>query len=367
MTTDPQAAAAASRQPKPLFTIRPRRSWLPASPSELWRFRELMVRFAARDITLRYRQAVLGVVWVIVVPLLGAGILSFVFGGVASLKAPPGIPYFVFTLAGMVAWTAFSLIIVRASAVLVGNAQLVGKVYFPRLLLPLSTVLSTLVDVAVSLVLLIVLLVVTGVHPGPGVITLPIWFLAVIALALGGGLFFGALDGALPRHPVHRAGRHPVPALRQPGGLHAGVGAGPRPLLVRAEPLDRPARGHALVVDRHPSAVHPSWPPTPWCSRWPPWSWAWSCSVGWRGSSPMSSELAIRAEGLGKAYTISHQQHDHVTLAQVALDRAAHPLRRNEREQIWALRGRQLRGAPGRGARAHRTQRRGQVARCSSS
>jgi lipopolysaccharide transport system permease protein len=186
-------AAMATSQGRPLLTIRPRRSWLPASPQELWRFRELMGRFAARDITLRYRQAVLGVVWVVVVPLLGAGILSFVFGSVASLQAPPGIPYFVFTMAGMVTWTAFSLIIVRASGVLVANAPLVGKVYFPRLLLPMSTVLSTLVDVGVSLALLVVLLFITGVHPGLGVITLPIWFLAVIALALGGGLFFGAL------------------------------------------------------------------------------------------------------------------------------------------------------------------------------
>ena len=121
-------------------------------------FRELGVRFAARDITLRYRQTALGAIWVILVPLLGAGVLSFVFGGVANLQGPPGIPYFVFTLAGMVAWTAFSQVTTRSSGVLVGNSQLVGKVYFPRLLLPLSTVLSTLVDVAVSLALLIVLL-----------------------------------------------------------------------------------------------------------------------------------------------------------------------------------------------------------------
>jgi len=193
VTDDAKSAVLAPGQAKPLLTIRPRRSWLPASPRELWRFRELMVRFAARDITLRYRQAILGVVWVIVVPLLGAGILSFVFGSVASLQAPPGIPYFVFTLAGMVAWTAFSLILTRASGVMVGNAQLVGKVYFPRLLLPLSTVLSTLVDVVVSFVLLLVLLMITGVRPGWGVIALPIWFLAVVALALGGGLLFGAL------------------------------------------------------------------------------------------------------------------------------------------------------------------------------
>jgi lipopolysaccharide transport system permease protein len=186
-------SAPASAQGKPLLTIKPRRSWLPTSPRELWGFRELMIRFAARDITLRYRQAVLGVVWVVLVPLLGAGVLSFVFGSVANLDAPPGIPYFVFTLSGMVAWTAFSLVAIRASASLLANAGLVGKVYFPRLLLPISTVLSTLVDVGVSLALLVVLLLTSGVRPGLGVITFPIWFLAVLALALGIGLGAGAL------------------------------------------------------------------------------------------------------------------------------------------------------------------------------
>jgi len=192
--SDDTLASSATSQTKPLLTIRPPRSWLPTSPRQLWQYRELTVRFAARDITLRYRQAALGVVWVILVPLLGAGILTFVFGGVASLKAPEGIPYFVFTLAGMVTWTAFSLIITRASGVLVGNAQLVGKVYFPRLALPLSIVLSTLVDVGVSAVLLAVTMAITGVHPGLGVLTLPVWLLAVLAIALGGGLFFGALE-----------------------------------------------------------------------------------------------------------------------------------------------------------------------------
>nr|WP_283250921.1 ABC transporter permease [Rhabdothermincola salaria] len=152
-----------------------------------------MVRLAARDITLRYRQTVLGAVWVILVPLLGAGVLSFVFGGVADLEAPAGIPYFVFTLAGMVTWTTFSQVTTRTSSSLLGNAQLVSKVYFPRVMLPLSTMLSTLVDVAVSLGLLVVLLVATGVHPGLGVLTLPLWFLLVLALALGVGLAAGAL------------------------------------------------------------------------------------------------------------------------------------------------------------------------------
>ena len=88
---------------RPKLTIRPRTSWLPAHPRELWDFRELLRRFAARDITLRYRQTALGVTWVVLQPLLGAGILSFVFGTVAGLDSPDGIPYFVFSLAGMVA------------------------------------------------------------------------------------------------------------------------------------------------------------------------------------------------------------------------------------------------------------------------
>jgi len=188
-----QSADPTTPDDKPLLTIKPRRSWLPSHPKELWSFRELGVRFAARDVTLRYRQTLLGAVWVILVPLLGAGILSFVFGGVANLQGPPGIPYFVFTLAGMVAWTAFSQVTTRSSSVLVGNSQMVGKVYFPRLLLPISTVLSTFVDVAVSLALLIVLLGISGVRPGLGVITFPMWFLLIIALALGIGLASGAL------------------------------------------------------------------------------------------------------------------------------------------------------------------------------
>jgi lipopolysaccharide transport system permease protein len=192
MTPSPPDPSPGPR-PKPWITIRPKRSWLPTNPRELWVFRELMVRFAARDITLRYRQTALGVVWVVLVPLLGAGVLTFVFGNVADLPAPPGIPYFVFSLAGMVTWTAFAQTVTRSSVSLIGNAQLVGKVFFPRLLLPLSTVLSTLVDVAVSLALLIALLLASGVRPGLGVITFPLWMLGVLALALGVGLAAGAL------------------------------------------------------------------------------------------------------------------------------------------------------------------------------
>ena len=184
---------ATGPRPKPLMTIKPSRSWLPVDPRELWVFRELLVRLTARDVTLRYRQTALGVAWVVLQPLLAAGILSFVFGSVAGLPAPAGIPYFVFSLAGMVAWNTFSQTTIRASGSLLANSQLVSKVYFPRLLLPLSSVGSTLVDTVVSFVLLAVLMAVNGVHPGWAVVLLPVWLLLLLAVALGVGLAAGAL------------------------------------------------------------------------------------------------------------------------------------------------------------------------------
>lgn len=186
-------AVGAHRVRPPTTTIRPRRTWLPPTPAEIWEFRELLVRFCARDITLRYRQTALGVIWVVLVPLMGAGILSFVFGNVANLDAPWGLPYYVFAFAGMVTWTAFSQVLNRSSSVLLSNAALVGKVFFPRMLLPLSVLLSTLVDVAVALVLLVALLLGYGVRPGLGAFTFPVWLLVVLALALGIGLAAGAL------------------------------------------------------------------------------------------------------------------------------------------------------------------------------
>jgi lipopolysaccharide transport system permease protein len=181
------------QQPRPLLTIRPRRGWLPTNPRELWEFRELLRQFAARDVTLRYRQTALGVTWVVLQPLLAAGILSFVFGNVANLSAPAGIPYFVFTLAGMTAWNAFSNTLTRSGGVMIGNATMIQKVFFPRLLLPVSTVLSTLLDVGVSLVLVAVLMIATGVAPGPALVLLPVWLTLTVLLALGTGLAAGAL------------------------------------------------------------------------------------------------------------------------------------------------------------------------------
>lgn len=177
----------------PRLVIRPRKSWLPLSPREIWEFRELSLRFAARDVTLRYRQTALGVGWVILQPLLGAGVLSFVFGQVAGLPAPEGVPYFLFSLVGLVGWMAFSQTAMRSSGSLIANASMVQKVFFPRLLLPLSTVLSTMVDVLVSLGLMVILLVVNATWSGLAFVTFPLWLILLICLGLGIGLVTSAL------------------------------------------------------------------------------------------------------------------------------------------------------------------------------
>lgn len=192
MRNPPVIGETAPQRP-PMLTVRPRRSWLPASPRELWLFRGLFLRLGVRDLTLRYRQTALGVVWVVLQPLLAAGVLSFVFGTVAGLEGPAGIPYFIFSLTGMVAWTAFSQMLTRASGSLVAAIGMVQKVYFPRLLLPLSTLLSTLVDVGVSLVLLGALLAVTAIWAGLPILTLPLWLALLIATGLGLGMLATAL------------------------------------------------------------------------------------------------------------------------------------------------------------------------------
>ncbi|WP_454051178.1 ABC transporter permease [Cellulomonas sp. Marseille-Q8402] len=159
---------------------------------EMWEAREVFTRFGIRDLKLRYRQTALGVIWVVLQPLLSAGIFSVVFGEIANLGSD-GVPYFVFSFAGMLAWTLFNGIVSRAAPSLVNNQALVSKVFFPRLLVPLSSVLSVLVDFLVASALMVVLLVVYGITPGWAILTLPLWILAVILLASGLGMACSAL------------------------------------------------------------------------------------------------------------------------------------------------------------------------------
>jgi lipopolysaccharide transport system permease protein len=183
---------SASKSPEPHLIIRPASRWAAIDFKELWQFRDLLLTLAGRDVKLRYRQTALGVIWVVLQPLLAAGIFSFVFGKVAKLPAD-GVPYFLFSYAGLLAWNAFYGTLTKSSGCLVQNAQLVSKVFFPRLVLPLSTVYSALVDFAVALGMMAVLLVMNGIPLHAGVLLLPVWLALILMLALGFGLFCAAL------------------------------------------------------------------------------------------------------------------------------------------------------------------------------
>lgn len=169
--------------------ITPPRRWAPLRLHEVWEFRDLFRRFVARDLTLRYRQTALGVIWVVLQPLLGAGILSFVFGQIAHLPSD-GVPYFSFAYVGMLAWNTLAATITKISTSLIGNQQLISKIFFPRLVLPLSTLGSTMVDFAVAFGMLIVILFAQGVHVGWTILTFPIWL--VLLVLLGSGIGLGA-------------------------------------------------------------------------------------------------------------------------------------------------------------------------------
>jgi lipopolysaccharide transport system permease protein len=155
---------------------------------DLLHHRDLVWVLAVRDLKLRYRQTALGVSWVVLQPLLAAGILSFVFGNVADLPTQ-GVPTFIFTYAGMLAWTTFSMTFLRATTSLVNSSALVSKIFFPRLVLPISQVFSILVDFCVSTVVMLVLLFSNDLVPDARILLLPVWLAFVIMIAEGAGSF----------------------------------------------------------------------------------------------------------------------------------------------------------------------------------
>ncbi|WP_407316570.1 ABC transporter permease [Isoptericola halotolerans] len=167
--------------------ITPPSRWNLPSARELWRAREVAVRLGQRDIIVRYRQTIFGVTWVILQPLVSAGIFTVVFGQIADLSTG-AIPYFLFTLAGMLAWNLFNQSLGQASGSMVSNQALVQKVFFPRLLVPVSSMASVLVDFTVGLMLAVVLLFVYGINPGWAVLLLPVWVALIVLIGTGIGL-----------------------------------------------------------------------------------------------------------------------------------------------------------------------------------
>ena len=195
-TTEPARPTAEPITARALQTvIEPTHGWRALDLREMWRFRDLLRSLVVRDIKLRYRQTALGVFWVLLQPLISAAVFTFVFGRVARLPSGP-VPYFLIALTGMLTWTLFSGVLQRGSQALVANAALVGKVFFPRLLLPISAVGSGLIDVAGAATLVIALAAANGVFAGFSLLLLPVWLLLAILLALGPAIATSALTVA---------------------------------------------------------------------------------------------------------------------------------------------------------------------------
>ena len=176
----------------PVFRIQPTKGWVALRLRELWEYRELLYFLTWRDIKVRYKQTALGVAWAIIQPFFTMLVFTFI----RSLAKIPsdGLPYPVFCYAALVPWTFFSNGLTNSSNSLVGSSNLLSKVYFPRLTIPLATVLSGLVDLLLAFVLLLVMMVYYRVTPTWQIVWLPLFLLLALVTSLGVGLWLSALN-----------------------------------------------------------------------------------------------------------------------------------------------------------------------------
>ena len=161
---------------------------------DLWHYRELFAILAWRDVAVRYKQTVIGVAWAVVRPLLTMVVFSIVFGKLAGLPSEAGVPYPVLVFAGMLPWFLFASILGEASNSLVGNAQLISKVYFPRLIIPMAAAAVAIVDFVVNFAILAGIMVWYGVLPGVQVLLLPLFVALAVLASLGPALLLTALN-----------------------------------------------------------------------------------------------------------------------------------------------------------------------------
>jgi lipopolysaccharide transport system permease protein len=182
-----------SRSQRPTLVIRPTKGWVAPNIRELWKYRDLLWILIERDLKLLYKQTALGAIWVVLQPLIAATIFAVIFGQVAKLPSD-GAPYLLFVFCGLTVWTFFSQALQRAGNSLVRNSQLVSKVYFPRLILPLAHTLGAIVDFIVIFSVLLVLMGAYGYMPSLRLLVIPALLLLMISTATGVALWFSALS-----------------------------------------------------------------------------------------------------------------------------------------------------------------------------
>jgi len=178
---------------RPITQIRPSAGWLDLDLGSLWRFRELLYYLVWREVKIRYKQAALGVAWAILQPLFTVLIFTAIFGIFARFPSD-GLPYPVFALAAVLPWTYFAEALRRSATGLVTDADLVRKIYFPRIIIPVAGASSPLLDFAFGLIVLLGLMAWYGIVPGLSFLTLPLWLAETFGLALAIGLWLGPIN-----------------------------------------------------------------------------------------------------------------------------------------------------------------------------
>jgi lipopolysaccharide transport system permease protein len=192
-------------------------SWVAINLAELWQYRELLLFQAVRDIKVRYKQTLLGAGWAILQPVLTMVVFSIVFGRLAGVSSE-GVPYPVFAFAALLPWQLFAYALTHSSNSLLENPELLTKVYFPRLIMPLASVLAGLVDFAIAFAVLVLMMLSYGIVPGWAILTLPLFIALAIAAALSVGLWLSALN------VKYRDVRYTIPFLAQIWMLASPVG-----------------------------------------------------------------------------------------------------------------------------------------------
>jgi len=173
--------------------ITPPRSWLKVDLKEVWAYRELLMLLAWRDVSVRYKQSAVGIGWAVIQPLMMMVIFTIVFGKFAKLPSE-GIPYPIFTYCALLPWNYFARSLTDSSNSLVGSAHLITKVYFPRLILPMSKVFAGLIDFAIAFVILLGMMAWYRITPSSGLLLLPVFVLIAMVTSLAIGLWLTAIN-----------------------------------------------------------------------------------------------------------------------------------------------------------------------------
>jgi len=178
---------------EPLIVIEHKKGWIPINFRELWAFRELLYFLAWRDVKVRYKQTLIGVIWAVLQPLLTMLVFTVLFGRIAKIPSD-GVPYPIFVYIGLLPWQYFASVLTKSTNSMVGSAQMIKKIYFPRLIMPASTAFAALLDLLIASILLGFLMVYYGVSVSPGALLIPLLLILTLMNAIGFGMWFSALN-----------------------------------------------------------------------------------------------------------------------------------------------------------------------------